>query len=59
LIHPHSPIDGDLMIERDVLRKICPSRHMFSRGKPRRRYRNLVEGRMVDRLPRQGLRPRN
>src|SRR6516164_8694761 len=31
--------------------KICPSRHMFSRGKPRRRYRNLVKGRMVDRLP--------
>jgi len=59
LIHPHSPIDGDLMIERDVLRKICPSRRMFSRGKPRRRYRNLVKERMVDRLPRQGLRPRN
>jgi hypothetical protein len=59
LIHRHSPIDGDLMIERDVLREICPSRHMFSRGKPRRRYRNLVKERMVDRLPRQGLRPRN
>ena len=58
LIHPHSPIDGDLMIDgQDVLREICPSRHMFSRGKPRRRYRNLIEGRMADRLPRQGLRP--
>ena len=59
LIHRHSPIDGAVMIERDVLREISPSRHMFSRGKPRRRYRNLVKERMVDRLPRQGLRPRN
>jgi hypothetical protein len=47
-------IDG-----QDVLREICPSRRRFSRGEPRRRYRNLVKERMVDRLPRRGLRPRN
>jgi len=50
----------DRMIDgQDVLREICPSRRRFSRGKPRRRYRNLVKERMVDRLPRRGLRPRN
>jgi hypothetical protein len=41
----NSPIDGDLMIDgQDVLREICPSRRMFSRGKPRCRYRNLING---------------